>query len=185
MGTRHFIGVISDGKYKIANYGQWDGYPSGQGAGVLAFLAKADMLIFRDKLNNCRYIDRSEIRQLYINAGDDPDNTSGWVDHTIAERFSSMYPSLSRDTGSDILNVVYNSNSEVPLWNQEDFLNDELFCEFAYIINLDEGTLRCYMHGKKHLFGEYVFEDLPTLNDMEYDYSQICKQLYGDEEEED
>jgi hypothetical protein len=184
MGTRHFIGVIADGKYKIANYGQWDGYPSGQGAGILNFLSKADMTIFKDKLNHCRYVEQTELRQFYVNAGDDPNNTSGWVDSRIADRFKNMYPSLSRDTGSNILNIVYDSCGVVPLWNSESFLDDELFCEFAYIIDVDNGTLRCYMNGKKNVFGEYIFEDLPSLSDMEYDYGQLCKRLYGEEEEE-
>ena len=39
MGTRHFVGVIADGKYKIAQYGQFDGYIEGQGATVLEFLS--------------------------------------------------------------------------------------------------------------------------------------------------
>jgi hypothetical protein len=184
MGTRNFIGVISDGKYKIAQYSQWDGYPSGQGVGILDFLSNADPVVFKSKLSNCRYIDKSELRQFYINAGDSPDNNSGFIDSKIADQFRNMYPSLSRDTGSDILNIVYDSNSEVPLWDNKDFLGDELFCEFAYIIDIDNRTLRCYMNGLKHMFGEYVFEDLPSLSDMEYDYGQICKQLYGDEEEE-
>lgn len=29
MGTRHIIAVVADDEYKIAQYGQWDGYPSG------------------------------------------------------------------------------------------------------------------------------------------------------------
>ena len=38
MGTRHLIIVWYKGKYRIAQYGQWDGYPSGQGLRVLRFL---------------------------------------------------------------------------------------------------------------------------------------------------
>ena len=30
MGTRHLIAVQLDGEYKIAQYGQWDGYPEGK-----------------------------------------------------------------------------------------------------------------------------------------------------------
>ena len=30
MGTRHLICVVSDNQYRIAQYGQWDGYPEGQ-----------------------------------------------------------------------------------------------------------------------------------------------------------
>ena len=38
MGTRHLICVVSDNQYRIAQYGQWDGYPEGQGAAILEFL---------------------------------------------------------------------------------------------------------------------------------------------------
>lgn len=31
MGTRNPTAVVLDGEYKLAQYGQWDGFPSGQG----------------------------------------------------------------------------------------------------------------------------------------------------------
>lgn len=182
MGTRHFVGVIADGKYKIANYGQWDGYVEGQGARVLDFLSNADMAVFGDKLNNCRFITNDEIRKMYVEAGDDPNNNSGWISHDVATRFNNRHPSLSRDTGAGILDIVYNSEEEVPLWNSEDFFADDTWCEFAYIIDVTNGTLRCYTNGTQ-LFGEYIFEDLPTVADMQYDYNQWCKKTYGEEEE--
>lgn len=40
MGTRHLIAAVIDGEYKIAQYGQWDGDPEGQGLTVLDFLLK-------------------------------------------------------------------------------------------------------------------------------------------------
>jgi hypothetical protein len=38
MGTRNLVAVQIDGQYKIAQYGQWDGYHSGKGLEVLEFL---------------------------------------------------------------------------------------------------------------------------------------------------
>ncbi len=38
MGTRHLICVVVDGKFKVAQYGQWDGYPDGQGKVVVDFI---------------------------------------------------------------------------------------------------------------------------------------------------
>ena len=38
MGTRHIIKVKKDGKTWISQYGQWDGYPTGQGAHVCEFI---------------------------------------------------------------------------------------------------------------------------------------------------
>jgi hypothetical protein len=171
MGTRHFIGVIHNGQYKIAQYGQWDGYISGQGAVVLDFLSKANLDVFRQKLENCKWITDKELRQKYVEAGDRPDNQSGFIEMHIALRFNEMYPSLSRDTGANILNIVYESTSEVPLLNREDFLQDDVFCEFAYVINLDRNTLHCYSGGKK-MFAEYIIEDLPTVDQMQYDFDK-------------
>jgi len=31
MGTRHLICAKINNEYKLSQYGQWDGYPSGQG----------------------------------------------------------------------------------------------------------------------------------------------------------
>ena len=30
MGTRHITAVVSEGQFVVAQYGQWDGYPTGQ-----------------------------------------------------------------------------------------------------------------------------------------------------------
>ncbi len=38
MGTRNLTCVYLDGKCKVAQYGQWDGYPEGQGVTCLNFL---------------------------------------------------------------------------------------------------------------------------------------------------
>ena len=180
MGTRHFIGVISDGKYKIANYGQFDGYIEGQGAMILNFLSKADLNIFRKKLNNCRFIEQSELRQLYVNAGDVPENKSGFVTSEVAKNFSEMYPSLTREAGAHILDIVYNSIGEVPLWNREDFLSDELWCEFGYVIDMDRETLHCYRMGR-HMFAEYLIADLPTVEEMQYDHDSWFRKHFNND----
>lgn len=55
MGTRHLISVVLDGEYKIAQYGQWDGYPSGQGQAIVDFLLdNFDREAFKRQLAKCR-----------------------------------------------------------------------------------------------------------------------------------
>src|SRR4051812_8314171 len=39
MGTRHLTRVIVNGQCVISQYGQWDGYPTGQGHTIAKFLA--------------------------------------------------------------------------------------------------------------------------------------------------
>lgn len=178
MGTRHYIGVISDKETKVAQYGQWDGYPEGQGATVLNFLREANLETFKSKLNNCRFIeDRNEIRQMYVSVGDDPNNNFGFISHEIAEKFNEKWPSLSRDTGGKILELIYNSETEVLLQNSENFLDDSVFCEFAYVIDLDKNTLTCFCSGK-NIFARYYLDNLPTNEKLGKDYEEYSKKNY-------
>lgn len=41
MGTRHLICIFYKGKWVVAQYGQWDGYPEGQGFKLFRFLCVA------------------------------------------------------------------------------------------------------------------------------------------------
>jgi len=56
MGTRHLICVVLDNEYRVAQYGQWDGYLTGQGKEIVNFLLTCDLTKFKDKIkNNCSY----------------------------------------------------------------------------------------------------------------------------------
>ena len=147
MGTRHLICAQHEGKYKVAQYGQWDGYPDYQGAKVLAFL--------REQFNREQFLARladtyeatdEAIRQLYIEAGADAKklDEEGLVDYGVAKKFSAMTPSLSRDTGSDILALIQNSTAPVPLRFDVEFAADSLFCEWAYVIDFDKSTFEVF-----------------------------------------
>ena len=115
--------VVSDGKTRIAQYGQWDGYPKGQGYTVLDFLRKqkGNFEKFKKKLENCRF----------CNAEDD-------------KKIDRAYPYMNRDHGAKILDMVLKSKGEVLLSDATNFSADSLFCEWAYVIDFDKNVLECY-----------------------------------------
>jgi len=125
MGTRNLTMVISNGKTKVAQYGQWDGYPSGQGVIALDFLHNTPLDKFKEKLEACRFLT--------------PEEVTAWGK---AERW---LPQFSRDHGAEILDLIMaNEESEFILLDKGGFANNSLFCEFAYVIDLDRGTLEVY-----------------------------------------
>lgn len=133
MGTRGITQVIdSNGKTVVAQYGQWDHYPSGQGLNILEFLngyKNVDRL--RSSLNKGYFATDEELRA----AVDSVANNDGWMSMDEADKFASMFPSLTRDTGSDILKVLVYSTGRVPLRNDIEFINDDLFCEGVFTVN--------------------------------------------------
>jgi hypothetical protein len=66
MGTRHLVMVISKGKTKVAQYGQFDGYLDETGVGVLEFLIKNNDENFIQKIDNCEFISSKEVDKKYI-----------------------------------------------------------------------------------------------------------------------
>lgn len=172
MGTRHFIGVKQNGVFKVAQYGQWDGYPQGQGAKILNFLATVDLQKFAEKVRQCVFIDNENIRKKWIAVGRNPNDTSPFVSITLSRKFDNAYPQLSRDAGANVLTMVMMSENGLELCDSSDFLNDGLFCEYAYIIDLDEQKLLCYCAGNQYKWGEYPLNALPTVEQMEQDVNK-------------
>lgn len=166
MGTRHLVGVVKDNKWRVAQYGQWDGYLDGQGKAVLDILANGGTEQLRRKVDNCIFINSNQVRQYYVDAGDDPKNTSGLISMEIADKFREMHPTLSRDIGAQVLQIIIDSEEVVELFDSSDFLADDCFCEYAYVIDFDKNVLRFYAGGEK-VFAEYPLTELPTLEEVQ------------------
>lgn len=126
------------GAYKVAQYGQWDGYPDGQGLTVLQFLRdKMDEALFRERVHNSKFIDPQTLSALWRRYGADE---NGMVSMENAARMYKEHPQYSRDTGGEILELVQNSNDGILLSNSLDFAADSLFCEWAWVVDLDNRT---------------------------------------------
>lgn len=145
MGTRNLTSVIVDGQTKVAQYGQWDGYPSGQGDTIAKFLrAHSDDEItgpFAGKVRACSFLTEEDVQALFASVYPDKAGGNGWMTLEEAKRWKNTYPHLDRDTGAQILNLIW-AEGPLSLEDESAFFDDRLFCEWAYFIDLDAKTVR-------------------------------------------
>lgn len=140
MGTRGITEVTYNGKVVVSQYGQWDHYPSGQGVTILNFLSKPtniDKLKKNFDLHLTYQASEEELKKIYSEYFDE----QGRGSMADGEAFGKAYPSLTRDTGGQILDVIANATDPIPLqFEDSSFKDDRLFCEGVYEINLDDET---------------------------------------------
>lgn len=167
MGTRHLIAVQVDGEYKVAQYGQWDGYPSGQGVKVLGFLTapEFDKNAFAEAVRACSDISDEEYKHAWVSCGADPE--AEWVSMNVNNKFKKAYPHLHRDCGAGILPLIMAAGANgLKLNNYIEFAADSLYCEWAYVIDLDKNTFEVFTgFNKTPLDPSERFASLPVVPD--------------------
>ena len=143
MGTRNLTVVYMDGAYRVAQYGQWDGYPEGNGILCLQFLRDAfDEEKFRDELGRLRWVNHEKLEELWRRFGA---KDNGLVPMNGAEAMMRVFPEFSRDTGVKILPMIQTGQVlSGCLDNQIDFAWDGLMCEWVWLIDLDRRTFEGY-----------------------------------------
>lgn len=171
MGTRNLTMVISNGETKVAQYGQWDGYPSGNGVIVLEFLHSNKMDDFKQKLNKVKFINgnkEKEIKKFLESIG----AKDGWMTGEQSNQYQKKYPYLTRDNGANILQMIMDGQEdEIWINDNTEFAGDSLFCEWAYLIDLDKNVLEVYEGFNK---SPLVLEDrFFYLTDKESEYYPI------------
>ena len=135
MGTRNLTMVIQNRETKVAQYGQFDGYPGGQGLTILNFLQKCDLGNFRDKISKVSFLTEDDINLI----------DSYNLDNS---EYIKRYPHLNRNVAGEILEMVYDGKCD-KLYDDEDFASDGLSCEWVYVIDLDKNLLEIYSSGNK------------------------------------
>lgn len=154
MGTRHSIMIFHDGKYKMGQYGQWDGYPKGAGTGVLEFLREMDKDKFLKNLSKTKKLSKAKAKEINVKL------ESGKAD------LKKDYPSLSRDTSSKILGMIQDMPDDLkePMYLNidETFPYDSLFCEWTYVIDFDKNAFEVYQG----------FNKVPTPDDSRFPSSK-------------
>jgi len=137
MGTRNLTVVLLNGEHKIAQYGQWDGYPTGQGNTICEFLQNGfDIPKFKQAVSECRFLtdEESEAKIADIMKGNST-NLPGFMDMATADKIRAAFPELDRDLAAGILEAVNNGTRE--LQDSLGFATDGLFCEWEFGLQLD------------------------------------------------
>lgn len=165
MGTRGLYCVVQDDELKVAQYGQWDAYPTGQGLVTLNFLRtqleEGSLDEFRRKVKELNQLTDEAVHVRWIEHGADPE--SDLVSMDVAEKVRQAYPALDRSTCANIFQLIADGTvTDVHL--RDGFAGDSLFCEWAYVINLDEDVLEVHKgfqqaEHKSGRFADYEVEE--------------------------
>ena len=157
MGTRHLIAIVQGGEYKVANYGQWDGYPSGQGLTILRFLRNSNLDRFAEKVAKCSFLNDAEIEEI----------------NAEANRVGKLPDHLSRDLGAKVFQLIMDSDEGFKFHNSLNFAADGLYCEWAYVVDLDKQTFEVYEGFKQTPVpeGQRFFDMNPDLETWKPDYA--------------
>lgn len=198
MGTRNLTMVIKSGRTRVAQYGQWDGYPEGQGTTILNFLRECNMERFKKRIETgVRFLNPSDVKErkeFLTSIG----ATDGWLNMNQSSKYNKKFPYDSRDHGGEILQLIYDADDKVVLQNSASFAQNGLFCEWAYVVNLDTMKLEVYNGFRKSAvegsrFGDKLQDHgyMPVQPLMEFDLNNLpteeefVSQLTVEDEDED
>jgi hypothetical protein len=150
MGTRHLICAIVDGEYKVAQYGQWDGYPSGQGRDIANILVSAintgQYKDLRDRVKRCRFLTKELANELI-----DKLEILSKTDHEEYSReYSRIMEPFDRETSAKIFQLILDEPKGLMLQDSLSFGKEPSMgfsCEWSYVVDFDNDNLEIYKGG--------------------------------------
>ena len=160
MGTRGILGVRINGEDKLT-YNHSDSYPSELGARLVDFCKI---------ITSRRMWDDVKSQAVMLESAPSEDATpkqvkkyAKYADTTVSTKNPSEWYVLLRRTQGNIARIL---DAGIFI-NSNDFILDSLFCEYGYILNLDDMTLELYQGFQriKHNAGRYSTTELPESFD--------------------
>lgn len=135
MGTRGAYGFHKGGVDKIA-YNHWASYPTVLGADVAAFVCQ-----HTDEEMNTIFDRIILVATKEKPTGDQIAECMPFFDGNVSEQTPEDWYCLLRKAQGNL--EAYAGGLRYMV-GKADFLKDSLFCEWGYVINLDEGVLEVY-----------------------------------------
>ena len=188
MSTRGAYGFRIHQTDKIT-YNHWDSYPTGFGVDVLTFIRNTpitELKTIAEKIvliqsNGCPTYGQKEKYRKY-------------ADLSVAEQSLNSWYCLLRKSQGDL--GAYKEGL-IHIIDSKEFLFDSLFCEWAYIINLDTNNLEIYkgfnndptssgryanksVHDDKAYYGVALISEIPLIDIGKMNkvkISKLCKEL--------
>lgn len=191
MSTRGIYGFLVDGKPYLT-YNHYDSYPGGLGVTLVEWLKNSS----KDELENLkdRVLSLKLVSEDQKPNPEDIEKLLSYADLNVGNQSVNAWYSLLRETQGDIeatLNCGY-------MIDNYSFGKDSLFCEWGYIINLDEKSFDVYkgFQSTAPTKGIYVDEDsemsgyfpincVKSYKSSEYYFDEIITELNNLESELD
>lgn len=139
MGTRGSYGFRKNGVDKLT-YNHFDSYPESLGKDVVEF---------------CKNHSVEELNKLYdkiimVKENDTPTEEqmkycieNGWSNFSVGTQTKEDWYCLLRNLQGN-LEELSKAKTQAYMTDNNNFIRDSLFCEYAYIINLDDEVLEFY-----------------------------------------
>jgi len=149
MSTRGAIGFYRNGEHKVT-YNHSDSYPDGLGKKMLEYLNEFSIEELNNHFNSIELVNENEVP------------TAEQIER--CEQSCSVDLDVGEQTVDDWYCLLQNAQGDLSCYsaigfmiNNKAFLHDGLFCEYAYIINLDDNTLEFYEgYQKSKPIGRYM-----------------------------
>jgi hypothetical protein len=162
MGTRGSIGYIYKDKEYLA-YNHFDSYPEGLGSDILELITELNQENgwneFKENADKFQNIEEDKITDQNL-----IEKYKHYANLSVSnQNYSDPYCLFREIQGSTWIYEIYKGNlTHYTLDNN--FIKDSLFCEYAYIINLDTNKLEFYNGFQKkpqkyNRFGENCNEE--------------------------
>lgn len=210
MGTRNVTIIKMNGKVVASKYCQWDGYPTGLGKDLHAFIVdEMNLRTLKSRLKKCYEITEEKADEMF----DDYEKKAQAVEKAMLDaglnRWDNLFyktkakiqrkliPTLTRDTnGADFLLAIQESEKGLPFaytsenkGNLEYATGKDQFsfgCEYCYEVDLDKKTLAIYdgfYKGKPHSTFTFAKLKKENVNTFMEEVDAIMNPPYNEDQE--
>lgn len=146
MGTRNLIIVIKNQEVKIAQYGNSSGYPEVVGLDILNFISiERNLTELTNRLSKIYFMSEDD-EKLYRSLENKMYEGNLEEMKKANEEISEKFPLVVMDFGGKFLKeIIICDYEKILLKNSINFAKNSLYCEWAYVIDLDKDIFEVYI----------------------------------------